>query len=316
MRSATCQARRYAAIRAALRSLAAALPRATARVSHRCGSAAARGVCCAAADARVRRALCARRLQVASLGGANTGAPQPDGRPCAELWLGTHPSGPATLAGALARAPRNPRLLPLTELRFCRFAFSACAARRRRRADAQGLAGGGARGAPGRRGGLAVGRGPPVSAEGARLQRRRSARLPRAAHHRLGRAAASPRAPSAPAAPPAAPQRRHSGATRVTCAAAPLSLPLITLALRSLLHFPRCRCCPSPLRSPSRRTRTRRWRSASLRSARTCTRRAFAKAHVARCRLACCVLPCAERIALRGWRCGRTGTTSQRWRWR
>jgi mannose-6-phosphate isomerase class I len=38
--------------------------------------------------------------QVASLGAANTGAPAEAGRPYAELWLGTHPSGPAQLPGA------------------------------------------------------------------------------------------------------------------------------------------------------------------------------------------------------------------------
>lgn len=38
---------------------------------------------------------------VAALGAANTGAPAQPGVPYAELWLGTHPSGPARLAGAL-----------------------------------------------------------------------------------------------------------------------------------------------------------------------------------------------------------------------
>ena len=38
--------------------------------------------------------------QVASLGSANTGVPAVEGTPYAELWLGTHPSGPATLEGA------------------------------------------------------------------------------------------------------------------------------------------------------------------------------------------------------------------------
>jgi mannose-6-phosphate isomerase len=46
---------------------------------------------------------CALASQVASLGSANTGAAAEAGRPYAELWLGTHPSGPARLPGACGR---------------------------------------------------------------------------------------------------------------------------------------------------------------------------------------------------------------------
>ena len=64
------------------------------------------------ADAAACALRCAMRFasQVASLGAANTGAAAEAGRPYAELWLGTHPSGPAVLPGAWRR--RAPRAKP------------------------------------------------------------------------------------------------------------------------------------------------------------------------------------------------------------
>lgn len=41
-------------------------------------------------------------LQVALLGQHNTGSPVDASKPYAELWMGTHPSGPSKLAGALS----------------------------------------------------------------------------------------------------------------------------------------------------------------------------------------------------------------------
>ena len=158
MRTPDCQARR------ALGSSACVLLPCLPRLRR-----ALRGVCSDMLRALLRCAdaiACAMRRgyppasQVASLGAANTGAAAEAGRPYAELWLGTHPSGPAVLPGACSSCG-GARSRNAADRALC----SAVCSRGRR--HAQGLAGGGAGAAPWRCRGSALRRRPAVSAQGA-----------------------------------------------------------------------------------------------------------------------------------------------------